>query len=109
MKVRMIRAHICSIVVAYSYFVCVYRVTEWNTYVLLWKSPRARTYVSHIAVNTKIAATVAERLVAVSFQDDTIGLWHIDDEGKTEKKGFCLVFYRNGTYLEISKFQDYSR
>ncbi|CAO4376394.1 unnamed protein product [Caenorhabditis nigoni] len=87
LKVRMIRAHICSIVVAYSYFVCVYRVTEWNTYILLWKSPRTRTYVTHIAVNTKIAATVAERLVAVAFADDTIGLWHIDDEGKTEKKG----------------------
>ncbi|CAI2353564.1 unnamed protein product [Caenorhabditis sp. 36 PRJEB53466] len=87
LKVRMIRAHICSIVVAYSYFVCVYRVTEWNTFILLWKSPRTRTFVSHIAVNTKIAATVAERLVAVSFHDETIGLWHIDDEGKAEKKG----------------------
>ncbi|EFO87964.1 hypothetical protein CRE_05736 [Caenorhabditis remanei] len=91
LKVRMIRAHICSIVVAYSYFVCVYRVTEWNTYVLLWKSPRTRTYVTHIAVNTKISATVAERFVAVAFQDDTIGLWHIDDEGKTEKKGECCI------------------
>ncbi|CAI5450307.1 unnamed protein product [Caenorhabditis angaria] len=85
MKVRMIRSHNYSLVVAYANFVSVYR--DYNGWSLIWTSPKLKSSIKHISINSKGAQSSPERLLAISTFDEVITLWNIDENGTSYRKG----------------------
>ncbi|CAB3398944.1 unnamed protein product [Caenorhabditis bovis] len=84
-RVRMIRSHNTTLIIAYAYYVVVFK--DYNGWAHVWTSPRMKSVVKHISVNSKISQAGTDRLLSVAFEDETLTLWSVEDNGNANKKG----------------------
>ncbi|PAV89158.1 hypothetical protein WR25_26563 [Diploscapter pachys] len=88
LRVRQIKAHHNMIAVAYSEYVCVYRLREsagWNP---IFTTPRVDAEIQLVAMHTKFGPQGSDKMLAVSLANGTILLWSMDDDNGTKKGSF---------------------
>ncbi|VDM59105.1 unnamed protein product [Angiostrongylus costaricensis] len=81
LRVRIIRAHHNSIIVAYAYYACVYRV---------YRTPPMESLIRHVALNTKFGPQNTDRMVAVALANNNILLWALEDDSTVKIGTFSL-------------------
>ncbi|PIO72281.1 K+ channel tetramerization domain protein [Teladorsagia circumcincta] len=85
LRVRIVRAHHNSIIVAYAYYACVYRMKESLGWQSVYSTPRMESLIRHVALNTKFGPQNTDRMVAVALANGNILLWSLE-EGDTAVK-----------------------
>uniref|UniRef100_W6NAN1 Potassium channel domain containing protein n=1 Tax=Haemonchus contortus TaxID=6289 RepID=W6NAN1_HAECO len=85
LRVRIVRAHHNSIIVAYAYYACVYRMKESLGWQSVYSTPRMDSLIRHVALNTKFGPQNTDRMVAVALANGNILLWSLE-EGDTAVK-----------------------
>ncbi|KJH52901.1 K+ channel tetramerization domain protein [Dictyocaulus viviparus] len=87
MRVRIIRAHHNSIIVAYAYYACVYRMKESLGWQSVYCTPPMESLIRHAALNTKFGPQNTDRMVALALANGNILLWALEDDDNTIKIG----------------------
>ncbi|KAJ1365462.1 hypothetical protein KIN20_025771 [Parelaphostrongylus tenuis] len=87
LRVRIIRAHHNSIIVAYAYYACVYRMKESLGWQSVYRTPPMESLIKHVALNTKFGPQNTDRMVAVALENNNILLWALEDDDSTVKIG----------------------
>uniref|UniRef100_A0A1I7WMR2 J domain-containing protein n=1 Tax=Heterorhabditis bacteriophora TaxID=37862 RepID=A0A1I7WMR2_HETBA len=87
LRVRMVKAHHNSIVVAYAYYACVYRMKESIGWQTVYNTDCMESLIKHVALNTKFGPQNADRMLAVALANANILLWSLEEEGTALKMG----------------------
>lgn len=87
LRVRIVRAHHNSIIVAYAYYACVYRMKESLGWQSVYSTPRMESLIRHVALNTKFGPQNSDRMVAVALANGNILLWALEEGDNAVKIG----------------------
>ncbi|KAE9411932.1 hypothetical protein Angca_007974, partial [Angiostrongylus cantonensis] len=90
LRVRIIRAHHNSIIVAYAYYACVYRMKESLGWQSVYRTPPMESLIRHVALNTKFGPQNTDRMVAVALANNNILLWALEDDSTMKIGTFSL-------------------
>ncbi|VDL80686.1 unnamed protein product [Nippostrongylus brasiliensis] len=85
LRVRIVRAHHNSIVVAYAYYACVMKESlGWQS---VYSTLRMESLIRHVALNTKFGPQNTDRMLAVALANGNILLWALEEGDIAVKKG----------------------
>lgn len=109
-RVRMVRTHGNTLVVAYAYYACVYRLRDSIGWQALWTSPRLDYTVKHVAVMSKFGSQSSDKLIALGLENESVLLYVVFEDGTMMKKGnFSLgvpidkLFFVGSQMVALSK------
>ncbi|KAI6190230.1 BTB domain-containing protein [Aphelenchoides bicaudatus] len=100
-KVQLICAHHNTVVVAYSNFVCCYKMKECFGWQQGYISPHMDSTIKHVAFLSKFPTQASEKMLAVALENRLIHLWLLESGTEAQLNRKVGVFNLNASVDEL--------